>query len=119
VGPGEEFADVAGAINVSEKRTRKRSRGGERPARGRADLRKLRNVGDAEIERTSPPELADLPEDFWEDADVVTPVPKEAISIRVDSDVLAWFREGGSGYQTRMNAVLRSYMDAMKTRGAS
>jgi uncharacterized protein (DUF4415 family) len=50
---------------------------------------------------------------------VVTPVPKEAISIRVDSDVLAWFREGGSGYQTRMNAVLRSYMDAMKTRGAS
>lgn len=41
------------------------------------------------------------------------PPPKEAISLRVDGDVLAWFRAGGPGYQSRMNAVLRSYMTAM------
>jgi uncharacterized protein (DUF4415 family) len=70
---------------------------------------------DAEIERTSPPELADLPEDFWSEAEVVT-VPKEAISLRVDQDVLSWFREGGPRYQSRMNAVLRSYVQSMKRR---
>ncbi|MEX1256752.1 MAG: BrnA antitoxin family protein [Gemmatimonadota bacterium] len=101
---------------MSEKRAQKRSRRSERPSRGRADLRRLRNLAETEIADTSPPELANLPEDFWEDAEVVIPVPKESISIRVDSDVLAWFRKGGSGYQTRMNAVLRSYVSAMKGR---
>ena len=37
-------------------------------------------------------------------------VPKQAISLRVDKDVLWWFRTPGPRYQTRMNAVLRSYM---------
>jgi uncharacterized protein (DUF4415 family) len=72
---------------------------------------------EAEIAATSPAELADLPADFWDDAQVVTPQPKAAISVRIDQDVLSWFRSGGDGYQTRMNAVLRSYMQAMKGRG--
>ena len=59
-----------------------------------------------------PPELKDLPPDFWDDA-VVKPAPKRAISLRVDQDVLDWFRAGGPRYQTRMNAVLRSYMSRM------
>jgi uncharacterized protein (DUF4415 family) len=67
-----------------------------------------------EIARTSPPELAELPDDFWDDAEVVVPEPKEAISLRVDQDVLTWFRESGPRYQTRMNAVLRSYVRSMK-----
>ena len=67
-----------------------------------------------EIARTSPPELAALPEDFWEDAEVVFPDRKEPISFRVDRDVLAWFRESGPRYQTRMNAVLRAYVARMK-----
>jgi len=57
-------------------------------------------------------ELGDLPDDFWDDADIIVPEPKEAISIRVDRDVLAWFRKQGPGYQSRMNAVLRSFMEA-------
>jgi len=41
------------------------------------------------------------------------PAPrKAAISLRLDADVLAWFRVQGAGYQTRMNAVLRAYMEA-------
>ncbi len=50
--------------------------------------------------------------DFWDDAVVVVPQPKEAISLRVDKDILEWFRAQGPRYQTRMNAVLRSYMMA-------
>jgi uncharacterized protein (DUF4415 family) len=38
--------------------------------------------------------------------------PKAAISLRIDHDVLAWFKAQGDGYQTRMNAVLRAYRDA-------
>jgi uncharacterized protein (DUF4415 family) len=37
---------------------------------------------------------------------------KSAISLRLDEEVLAWFRTQGPGYQTRMNAVLRAYMEA-------
>ena len=83
------------------------------PSRGRADLDRMRRMSEEEIERTSPPELKDLPADFWDGAAVTPPPPKEAISIRLDQDVLEWFRGQGPGYQTRMNAVLRSYMEAM------
>lgn len=40
--------------------------------------------------------------------------PKESISLRVDADVLEWFRASGSGYQSRMNAVLRAFKDAAR-----
>ncbi len=84
----------------------------EPPTRGRADLERLRDMSEEEITSTSPTELADLPADFWDDAVVVVPRLKEAISLRVDGDVLEWFRGQGPRYQTRMNAVLRSYMMA-------
>lgn len=48
------------------------------PTQGRADLARLRRLSDAEIARTSPAELQDLPVDFWRGARVVTPVAKEA-----------------------------------------
>ena len=51
-------------------------------------------------------------EEFWRTARVVMPRRKEAITIRLDADVLDWFRRRGRGYQTRINAVLRSYMEA-------
>jgi len=84
------------------------------PTQGRADLARLRRLSDAEIARTAPAELRDLPEDFWRDARVVVPVAKEAISIRLDSDVIAYFRATGPKYQTRINAVLRSYVDRVR-----
>jgi uncharacterized protein (DUF4415 family) len=43
------------------------------------------------------------------------PVPKKALlSLRIDSDVIEWFRQQGAGYQSRMNALLRAYMEAHK-----
>ena len=102
---------------MSAKRIKPASKRLERPTRGRADMARLRVMTEAEIKQTSPPELADLPEDFWDDAELVLPVSKQAISLRVDEDVLEWFRGLGPRYQTRMNAVLRSYMTQSAKRG--
>ncbi len=57
-------------------------------------------------------------EAFWKGARVVMPKKKEAITIRLDGDVLAWFRRSGQRYQTRINAVLRSYMRAREKKKA-
>jgi uncharacterized protein (DUF4415 family) len=88
----------------------------KKPSRGRANLTLLRRVSDAEIARSSPPELANLPDDFWDSAVLVVPGPKRAISLRVDQDVLDWFKHSGPRYQSRMNSVLRTYMAAMRRR---
>ena len=80
---------------------------------GQANLARLRRMTDAQIERTAPAELPFLPDHFWKNARVVVPSTKEAISFRVDSDVLEWFRAAGPRYQSRMNAVLRSYVEQM------
>ena len=96
---------------MSAKRTAKSSRPSAGPSHGRANLAKLRRVTEAEIRRSSPDELRDLPSDFWVDAVPVLPAAKIPISLRVDSDVLEFFRETGPRYQSRMNAVLRSYME--------
>jgi len=61
--------------------------------------------------------LANLPDDFWSEADIVTPL-KQAVSLRVDQDVLEWFRAQGPRYQTRMNAVLRAYVSQAKRAGS-
>jgi uncharacterized protein (DUF4415 family) len=61
---------------------------------------------------------ADAPESpredssFWKRARVVVPPGKTPVHLRVDSDVLEWFKRQGDGRLTRMNAVLRSYVDA-------
>ena len=82
------------------------------PSLGRADLPRLRRTTESEIMRTSPLELADLSASFWDRALLTVPVRKQAISLRVDADVLEWFKQSGPRYQSRMNAVLRSFMDA-------
>lgn len=101
---------------MRKKPSSKRIRSSENQT-GRADLARLRRVTDAEIERTSPAELANLPADFWDSALLVPAINKEAISLRVDTDVLSWFRAQGPRYQSRMNAVLRAYMKAAAWRG--
>ena len=44
------------------------------------------------------------------------PRRKQPVNLRIDSDIIDWFRRGGSGYQTRMNAVLRAFVDAQPKR---
>ena len=95
---------------MNAKRTGTRSVRSSQPKRGRADLVRLRRLGERQIRASSPPDLADLPADFWAGAAVVEPVSKQPISLRVDADVLDWFRSQGPRYQSRINAVLRTYM---------
>ena len=52
----------------------------------------------------------------WTSLKVAWPQPKQAISLRIDKDILDWFRDRGPGYQTRMNAVLRAFVDAQGKR---
>jgi uncharacterized protein (DUF4415 family) len=46
---------------------------------------------------------------------LAAPPSKILLSLRVDSDVVEWFRAQGRGYQSRMNALLRAYMDAHRS----
>lgn len=73
----------------------------------------------AEAIRQDPDAAPIADEAFWNRAKVVMPAPKQAISIRLDTDVLDFFKGQGPGYQSRINAVLRSYVDTvMRTRRA-
>jgi uncharacterized protein (DUF4415 family) len=52
----------------------------------------------------------------WATTQLPMPKRKEHTNLRIDADVLAFFRRQGRGYQTRINAVLRSYVDAVRRR---
>jgi len=66
--------------------------------------------------RSDAPEGPPLGADFWKEAKVVYPEsPKKQITVRLDADMVEWFKKQGRGYQTRMNAVLRSYYEAYKS----
>ena len=85
--------------------------------RGRTNLRRVRATTGAAIKAdlARDADVAPLLDDKWfARAQAVQPVPKVAISIRVDRDVLKYFRRIGTGYQTRMNAVLRAFMERAK-----
>lgn len=66
-------------------------------------------MSDAEIDVSDIPELT---EDFFKSAVVRLPENKKSVTLRLDPDVVDWFRSQGRGYQTRINAVLRMYMEA-------
>ena len=102
-----------GQIAVKEERTVRVSLN-NLPKNTQTDWERVKNMTEADINAAaaSDPDAQPTDEAFWKDAHVVMPQPKRAISMRVDSDVLAWFKSQGRGYQTRINAVLRSYMEA-------
>jgi uncharacterized protein (DUF4415 family) len=62
--------------------------------------------------RADAPEAESLGADFWKTARVRMPVGKTSVHLRVDSDVVEWFKARGKGHLSRMNAVLRAYVDA-------
>jgi uncharacterized protein (DUF4415 family) len=68
-----------------------------------------------DLTRPDAPEAESLGPDFWKSARVVMPGGKTSVHLRLDSDVVAWFKARGKGHLTRMNAVLRAYVEAQKT----
>ncbi len=73
-----------------------------------SDLKRLDMMKDEDIDYSDIPE-AD--EEFFKNAKVYLPHKKVSINVRYDQDVVEYFKKGGRGYQTRMNAVLRAYME--------
>jgi uncharacterized protein (DUF4415 family) len=71
-------------------------------------LQEIKNIPDELIDTSDIPELDD---NFWEKAKLVKPITQKSISLRVDSDVLDWFKNQGKEYQFLMNSVLRSYVE--------
>jgi uncharacterized protein (DUF4415 family) len=59
-------------------------------------------------------DIPDLGQEFWAQAQVVDPGKKKPITIRIDQDVLAWFKSRGGRYQVLMNQVLRQYMEGLE-----
>ena len=62
----------------------------------------------------SDPDAQPTTEEDWAEAVLILPGPKQLVCLRIDRDILDWFRGQGRGYQTRMNAVLRAYMEAQE-----
>lgn len=77
------------------------------------DWKKLGRMSDGAIRKgvRSDPDAHATDEAFWKDAKVVWPSRKEPVTMRLDADLLEWFRRH-RGYQTRINAILRAYMKA-------
>lgn len=84
-------------------------------AKGETDFKRLRRMSDAAIDDSDIPRLG---RSFWKSAKLSMPEPKDRLTIRVDHDVVLWLKKAGSGYQTRINAILRSYMEAQGDRSA-
>jgi len=82
----------------------------------RTDLARLKNMSEAELERSieADPDWRGVPLDWYRGAEVVKARPKVLISIRLDADLVDFFRGQGRGWQTKVNAVLRAYAGAVK-----
>ena len=77
----------------------------------KAKWKRLAEMDDGEIDTSDIPELD---EDFFRKAELMVP-SKQPVTLRLDSDVLSWFKSQGQGYQTRINKLLRAYMESQET----
>lgn len=71
------------------------------------DWKRLKNMSDEDIDFS---DISELDDSFFREAQWKPPV-KKSVTIRLDADVLDWFRAQGPGYQTRINRLLRRYMN--------
>jgi uncharacterized protein (DUF4415 family) len=104
-------------VTMSEKHAKTQ---GSTRGRSRTAWNYLDRVADDEIAAAIARDRDAAPLDIdWSKAEIVVPAKKKAISIRVDPDVLDFFKNEGPGYQRRINAVLRSYVEQKQKRGKS
>ena len=80
------------------------------------DWKRLESMNDEEIDFS---DAAELDEQFFLTAEVRLPQRKQQVSVRLDAEVLDWFKKQGKGYQTRINAVLSAYVRAKKRAGSN
>jgi uncharacterized protein (DUF4415 family) len=78
----------------------------------RSNLERLDALTEEELEASI--DFEEEGEIDWDTIQVGLPLPKQQLTVRLDAEVVDWFKSGGPGYQTRINAVLRSYVDTKK-----
>ena len=78
-----------------------------------SQIKAMREQGE---DQTGPdaPEAESLGAEFWSSARIVMPTGKTSVHLRLDTDVVDWFKSTGKGHLTRMNAVLRAYVETQK-----
>ena len=88
--------------------------GSFRPAEGKTDWARVDAMSEEELAATIAADPDDPGNDpsYWETVSPVWPNRKEQVTVRLDADMLEWFRKQGKGYQTRINAILRGYYEA-------
>jgi uncharacterized protein (DUF4415 family) len=86
---------------------------------GQSDWGKIDATNEADIQRqiAEDEDLQGFDNVDWSKAEFVAAPAKQPISIRLDADVLDFFKSKGSGYQSRINAVLRHYMESRSKTG--
>jgi uncharacterized protein (DUF4415 family) len=83
-----------------------------RRGEGQTDLARLDAMSEEELEASI--DHDEEGEIDWSTVHVGIPGPKRQLTVRFDQDIIEWFKAQGTGYQTRMNAVLRGYVEAQK-----
>jgi uncharacterized protein (DUF4415 family) len=80
--------------------------------------KRFKAMSNAEVERraAADPDAGVIPPGFWDNAKVFIPENKQQITLRLDPEVIRYFKGTGKGYQSRMGAVLRSYVEAKRKR---
>ncbi|MGE3796933.1 MAG: BrnA antitoxin family protein [Thermomicrobiales bacterium] len=82
----------------------------------RTDFAAIDALTEEELEASI--DLEEEGEPLWDTIQVGLPLPKQQLTVRLDAEVLAFFKSGGPGYQTRINAVLRSYVEAQRQKAS-
>jgi uncharacterized protein (DUF4415 family) len=87
-----------------------------RKMKSETDWARLDAMTEEEIDRAAAEDQDNPPmtEEDWKNARVVWPQGKTPVTLRLDKDIIAWFKARGRGYQTRINAVLRAFVEAQK-----
>ncbi|MFN0104005.1 MAG: BrnA antitoxin family protein [Bryobacteraceae bacterium] len=89
---------------------------------GQTDWKRVDALTDADVVKAiqSDPDTVEAGPEWFSQAMVLRPAQdKEPITVRLDADMLDWFRRQGRGYQTRMNAILRAYYEAHRDNSPS
>ena len=97
--------------------TAKRPTKASKAPKAKTDWNRVDRFTDRQIAEAArrDPDAAPIADPAWfRQAKLVLPEPKQAISLRLDRGVLTWFKQRGRGYQTRINAVLKAYVEAQR-----
>ncbi|UQG57088.1 MULTISPECIES: BrnA antitoxin family protein [unclassified Marinobacter] len=78
----------------------------------KTDWKRLTEMEDDAIDTS---DISELDDKFFQNAELLIPT-KQPVTLRIDEDVLVWFKAQGRGYQTRINKLLRHYMESQVTK---